>query len=136
MATLVYSDRCPYCAQVIQEIRENPALLHLIRFHNVSQHGVPSKQITRVPTLITNDGKLLVGNDVRQWIESMKPEQHIEEFDQTVLAGSMLDESDLNDAGNFFDVEHFHQSLAPPMTRELEEKINRKVTDAYQSGLK
>jgi hypothetical protein len=121
---------------VIQEIRENPALVHLIRFHNVSQLGVPSKQITRVPTLVTNDGKLLVGNDVRQWIESMKPEQHVSEFDQSVLAGSMLDESDTNEAGNFFDIENFHQTLAPTMTRELEERINRKVTDAYQSGLK
>ena len=136
MATLVYSDRCPYCAQVIQEIRENPALIHMIHFHNVSQLGVPSKQITRVPTLVTNDGKILVGNDVRQWIESMKPEQNVEEFDQSTLATSMLDESDANESGNFFDVEHFHRSLAPPMTRELEEKINRKVQDAYQKGLK
>ena len=105
-------------------------------FHNVSQLGVPSKQITRVPTLVTNDGKILVGNDVRQWIESMKPEQNVEEFDQSTLATSMLDESDANESGNFFDVEHFHRSLAPPMTRELEEKINRKVQDAYQKGLK
>ena len=136
MATLVYSDRCPYCAQVIQEIRENPALIHMIHFHNVSELGVPSKQITRVPTLVTNDGKILVGNDVRQWIESMKPEQNVEEFDQSTLATSMLDESDANESGNFFDVEHFHRSLAPPMTRELEEKINRKVQEAYQKGLK
>ena len=136
MATLVYSDRCPYCAQVIQEIRENPALIHMIHFHNVSQLGVPSKQITRVPTLVTNDGKILVGNDVRQWIESMKPEQNVEEFDQSTLAGSMLDESDANESGDFFDIEHFHRSLAPPMTRDLEEKINRKVQDAYQKGLK
>ena len=136
MATLVYSDRCPYCAQVIQEIRENPALIHMIHFHNVSQLGVPSKQITRVPTLVTNDGKIIVGNDVRQWIESMKPEQNVEEFDQSTLAASMLDESDANESGDFFDIEHFHRSLAPPMTRDLEEKINRKVQDAYQKGLK
>ena len=136
MATLVYSDRCPYCAQVIQEIRENPALIHMIHFHNVSQLGVPSKQITRVPTLVTNDGKILVGNDVRQWIESMKPEQNVEEFDQSTLATSMLDESDANESGDFFDIEHFHRPLAPPMTRDLEEKINRKVQDAYQKGLK
>ena len=136
MATLVYSDRCPYCAQVIQEIRENPALIHMIHFHNVSELGVPSKQITRVPTLVTNDGKIIVGNDVRQWIESMKPEQNVEEFDQSTLAASMLDESDANESGDFFDIEHFHRSLAPPMTRDLEEKINRKVQDAYQKGLK
>ena len=136
MATLVYSDRCPYCAQVIKDIRENPALLHVVRFHNVSTHGVPSKQITRVPTLVTNDGKLLIGNDVRKWIESMKQDEHVDEFDQTVVQGSMLDGTDLNDSGNFFDIENFHMPLAPPMTRELEEKINKKVMDAYQKGVK
>jgi glutaredoxin-related protein len=136
MATLVYSDKCPYCSQVIQEIRENPALIHMIRFHNVSTQGVPSKQITRVPTLVTNDGRLLVGNDVRKWIESMKPEEKVEEFDQTVLSGAMLDDTHDNDAGNYFDIDHFNMPLAPPMTRELEEKVNRKVTDAYQKGIK
>jgi len=136
MATLVYSDKCPYCSQVIQEIRENPALIHMIRFHNVSTQGVPSKQITRVPTLVTNDGHLLVGNDVRKWIESMKPEEKVEEFDQTVLSGAMLDDTHDNDAGNYFDIDHFNMPLAPPMTRELEEKVNRKVTDAYQKGIK
>lgn len=137
MATLVYSDRCPYCAQVIQEIRENAALLHMIRFHNVSQLGVPSKQVTRVPTLMTNDGKILVGNDVRLWIESMKPEERVDEFDSSVIIGTaMLDDSDDTTSGNFFDVDQFNRSLAPPMTRELEDKINRKVMDAYQKGLK
>jgi len=106
----------------------------MIRFHNVSVSGVPSKQITRVPTLITNDGKLLVGNDVRQWIETMKPQEIVEEFDQTSLSGAMLDDSDQNESGNFFDIENFHKTLSPTMTRELEEKINMKVTDAYQKG--
>jgi hypothetical protein len=121
---------------VIQEIRENPALIHMIRFHNVSTQGVPSRQITRVPTLVTNDGHLLVGNDVRKWIESMKPEERVEEFDQTVLAGAALDDTHENEAGDYFDINNFNMPLAPPMTRELEEKVNRKVTDAYQKGIK
>jgi hypothetical protein len=136
MATLVYSDRCPYSNQVIQEIRENPALIHVVRFHNVTTHGVPSKHITRVPTLITNDGRLIVGNDVRQWIESLRPQETVEEYDQSGLATSMLDESDSHDSGNFFDIDNFHRTLAPPMTRDLEERINKKVSDAYQSNIK
>lgn len=108
----------------------------MIRFHNVSTQGVPSRQITRVPTLVTNDGKLLVGNDVRKWIESMKPEERVEEFDQSGLAVSSLDDTDGNDAGNFFDIDNFNAPLAPPMTRELEERVNRKVMDAYQKGMK
>ena len=131
MAMLVYSDKCPFSNQVIQEIRENPALIHVIRFHNVSTSGVPSRQITRVPTLVKNDGQLIVGNDVRKWIESMKPQEIVEEFDYSGLATSMLDETDTHDSGNFFDIDNFHKSLAPPMTRELEEKINKKVQDAF-----
>ena len=134
MAMLVYSDRCPFSTQVIQEIRENPSLVHVIRFHNVSVSGVPSKQITRVPTLITNDGRLIVGNDVRKWIESMKPQEIVEEFDQSGLATSMLDETDTHESGNFFDIDNFHKTLAPPMTRELEEKISKKVQEAYSAG--
>lgn len=136
MATLVYSDRCPYSQQIIQEIRENPALLHIIRFHNVSLHGVPSKQITRVPTLVTNDNKLFVGKQVSEWIESMKPQEHVSEFSFEGKTGvSSLDDSDENTAGDFFDLGDFHKSLAPPMTRDLEDKINRKVMDAYQKGM-
>jgi hypothetical protein len=136
MATLVYSDKSPYCEQVLLDIRENPSLVHVIRVHNVSTHGVPSRQITRVPTLVTNDGKLLVGNDVRKWIESMKPEERVEEFDQSGLAVSSLDDTDGNDAGDYFDIDNFNAPLAPPMTRELEERVNRKVMDAYQKGMK
>jgi len=134
MAMLVYSDRCPFSTQVIQEIRENPALVHVIRFHNVSTSGVPSKQITRVPTLITNDGQLIVGADVRKWIESMKPQEIVEEYDQSGLATSSLDDTDGHDSGNFFDIENFHKSLAPPMTRELEEKISKKVQEAFSAN--
>ena len=36
MATLIYSDKCQYSAQAIKSIQENPALLHIVRFHNVS----------------------------------------------------------------------------------------------------
>ncbi len=132
MATLVYSDRCPYSSQVIQEIRETPALLHIIRFHNVTTQGIPSRQITRVPTLVTNDGKLLVGQEVRAWIESMKPNQIVEEFDQSGLATASIDDSDETNTGNFFDLNHYGSTLAPPMSRELQEKISRKVSDGVQ----
>lgn len=134
MATLVYSDRCPFSQQIIQEIRENPALLHIIRFHNVSVHGVPSKQITRVPTLVTNDNKLFVGKQVSEWIEAMKPQEQVDGLEST-FGVSSLDDTDENTSGGFFDLGDFHKGLAPPMTRDLEDKINRKVMDAYQKGM-
>lgn len=132
MATLVYSDRCPFSSQVIQHIRENPALLHIVRFHNVTTQGVPSRQITRVPTLVTNDGKLLVGQEVMNWIDSMRPNDTVEEFDRSGLATASLDESDDANTGDFFDLNHYGSSLAPHMTRELQEKISRKVNDGAQ----
>ena len=132
MATLVYSDRCQYCAQVIEYIQANPALLHIVKFHNVTKQGVPSKQITRVPTLVTNDNKILVGNDVKTWLESMSSSDEVEAVEAWGPATSMLDGND-SETGNFFDWDHHGADLKPPMSKELEERINRKVQDAYSA---
>jgi hypothetical protein len=133
MATLVYSDRCQYSAQVIRYVQDNPALLHIVKFHNVTTHGVPSKQITRVPTLVTNDGKYLIGNEVKNWLEGMvNTGDDFEAVEAMGPATSMLDGND-DEAGNFFNWENHGVSLAPAMTKELEERINRKVQDAYSA---
>ena len=132
MATLVYSDRCQYCAQVMRFIQENAALLHIVKFHNVAKQGVPSKQITRVPTLVTNDNKYLVGTEVKAWLESMLPNDEVEALEAFGPATSMLDGTD-SETGDFFDWTRHGSSLAPPMTKELEERINRKVQDAYSA---
>jgi hypothetical protein len=129
MATLVYSDKCQYSAQVIKEIQENPALLHIVRFHNVTTHGVPSRQITRVPTLVTNDGKILVGQEVRAWMQSMIPVQEVDPVWSDGPATSMLDGTD-STTGDMFGLDNYGASLAPPMTPELEARISRKVQDA------
>jgi hypothetical protein len=64
----------------------------------------------------------------------MKPQEIVEEYDQSGLATSSLDDTDGHDSGNFFDIENFHKSLAPPMTRELEEKISKKVQEAFSAN--
>jgi hypothetical protein len=131
MATLVYSDRCQYSAQIIKLIQENPALIQVMRFHNVTKHGIPDKQVTRVPTLLTNDGKLLVGLEVKSWVESMAPVENVEARDSYGPATTSLDGVD--EVGDMFDLERYGASLAPNMTPELEKKINRKVQDAYSN---
>jgi hypothetical protein len=131
MATLVYSDRCQYSAQIIQLIQENPALIKVMRFHNVTTHGIPDKQVTRVPTLLTNDGKLLVGLEVKSWVESMAPVENVEARDSYGPATTSLDGAD--EVGDMFDLDRYGASLAPTMTPELEKKINRKVQDAYSN---
>ena len=128
MATLVYSDKCQYSAQVIKEIQENPALLHIMKFHNVTTHGVPSRQITRVPTLVTNDGKILVGQEVRAWMQSMIPVQDVESVGGSGPATSTLDGTEEPD--NMFSLDNYGASLAPPMTPELQARISRKTEDA------
>ena len=60
----------------------------------------------------------------------------VEEFDQTVLSGAALDDTHENESGDYFDIDNFNMPLSPPMTRDLEEKVNRKVSDAYQKGIK
>ena len=60
MALLVYSDKCQWSQEILVYIKTQPALIEVIRFWNVNTQGVPSKQITRVPTLVTNDGKMHV----------------------------------------------------------------------------
>lgn len=132
MATLVYSDRCQYSAQVIRLIQGNPALIKVMRFHNVTTHGIPSKQVTRVPTLLTNDGKILVGLEVKSWVDSMAPVEVVEANDAFGPATTFLDGTD-SEIGNMFDLDKYGSSLAPPMTAELEQKINRKVQDAYSN---
>jgi hypothetical protein len=132
MATLVYSDRCQYSAQVIKLIQENPALIKVMRFHNVTTNGIPDRQVTRVPTLLTNDGKILVGIEVKAWVDSMAPIQHVEANDSFGPATTSLDGTD-SEVGNMFDLDKYGSSLAPTMTPELEQKISRKVQDAYSS---
>jgi hypothetical protein len=101
-------------------------------FHNVTVQGIPNKQITCVPTLLTNDGKTLVGREVKSWVESMIPIQEFGSLD-TYKGTSMLDESEEQMSGDMFELDMYGSSLAPVMTQELEEKINKKVQDAYSS---
>lgn len=127
MALLVYSDKCNFCVETMSYIKTQPELLQILRFHNVSTNGIPSQRITRVPTLVTNEGKLYVGSDVRNWLESMVP-MDIVSFNNDMFSITNLDESD--EPGNFFDLNLYGVPLQPVLTPELNNKINKKVNDA------
>jgi hypothetical protein len=129
MALLVYSDKCKFSQETIQFIKTQPALVEIIRFHNITTHGVPSKKITRVPTLVTNDGKMCVGSEVRAWLVSMIPTD-FECWD----SGRNLCSLDGTENSALFDLDRYGESLEPIMTPELEEKISMSVTDAYQKN--
>jgi hypothetical protein len=128
MALLVYSDRCQYCQDVLKYIEREPALQPIIRFWNIIDQGVPSKKITRVPTLVTNEGKMMVGSEVKAWLESMVPSD-VEFFDNSNFVFN-LDGSDTSD--NVFNLERYGTSLQPHLTPELEARINENPSTAYQ----
>lgn len=130
MAVLVYSTRCDHSKAILGYIKTQPVLLNMVKFHNVNTQGVP-KGITRVPTLITDDGKTIVGGDVKPYLSEFIPI----ELESSSLS-SRLDGCFLDGTGNdsdMFSLDSYGMPLAPPMTADLEEKISRNVSDAYQS---
>lgn len=126
MATLVYAENCKYCRDVIQFVHDNPVLGKVVGFHDV-RNGVP-KGVTRVPTVITSQGNLIVGGDIKPWLQQLIPPQDFE-----CMSGkcsmSTLDFTD--EVGDYFSFENYGASLKPMMTPDLEAKINRSVQDAY-----
>jgi hypothetical protein len=128
MALLVFSDKCPYCQEVLKFVQGEPSLQPILRFWNVTAQGVPHKKVTRVPTLVTDEGKMMVGSEVKAWLESMIPTD-VSSFDNSNFTFN-LDGSDSNDM--IFNMDKYGESLEPRMTAELRAKISSDPTVAYQ----
>ena len=129
MALLVYSDKCKFSQEIIGFIKTQPALIEIVRFHNVTTSGVPSKKITRVPTLVTNEGQMCVGAEVKAWLVSMVPT----EFESWDCGSGLCQNLDGSDAPGLFDLDKYGESLQPILNPELEARITMSVTDAYQA---
>lgn len=129
MALLVYSEKCKFSQEIIAFIKTQPALIEIIRFHNVTTAGVPSKKITRVPTLVTNEGKMCVGAEVKAWLASMIPT----DFESWDCGGGLCTNLDGTEAAGLFELDRYGESLQPILTPELESKISMSVSDAYQA---
>ena len=129
MALLVYSDKCKWSQDILLYIKTQPSLLEIVRFWNINTQGIPSSKITRVPTLVTNDGKMCVGQEVKAWLESMVPC----DFDSWD-AGGKCSNLDGTDDPSLFELESFGQSLQPRLTPELEARISGDVQDQFQQA--
>ncbi len=136
MSLLIYSPRCKHSMDLVQYINSDKQLKQLVQYHNVNTMGIPSEyagKITRVPTMLTKNGKILVGNEIKNWLESLLPKKDIEHggFGSSICSMSTLDGND-RDSGHFY-LDNYGQSLQPAMTKELEEKISRDVSkgDVY-----
>jgi len=131
MALLVFSDKCKHSMDILNYVRTQPALGGIVRFHNITTHGVPSKQITRTPTLVTNEGNIHVGREVRNWLESMVPVEFVS-WDSSPDFCSNLDGSECH--ANMFELDRYGETLQPDLTPELERKISRPINEALASA--
>lgn len=131
MVLLVYSQNCVHSSKIIEYIRSQQVLLNIVRFHNINKNGVPNG-LTRVPAIITKDGATIIGGDVKTYLESLLPAT----IDSTNIIGGKLGAYSIDGSannGDIFSIDSFGTTLAPTMTKELEEKIGRNVQDAYQT---
>ena len=129
MALLVYSQKCQHSLDILKFIDSSPQLQQIIQLHNVNTHGVPAqyaKQISRVPTLLTKNGKILIGKEVKAWLESLLPNT-ITNCEIGGRGGGFASFDGVDDDDSFFNLDNYGQSLQPAMTPELQEKISKKV---------
>ena len=132
-ALLIYSQKCAHSIEIINFLQSTPQLKQMVQLHDVNRQGVPpqyAKQITRVPTMLTKNGKILVGKEIKAWLESLLPNT-FENCDlkscKTLGSFASFDGSD-DSGGSMFSLDNYGQSLQPAMTQELQDKINKKVT--------
>jgi hypothetical protein len=129
MALLVYSDKCKWSVETINYIKTQPALIEIVRFWNINTQGVPSKKITRVPTLVTNEGTMHVGKEVMTWLESMVPCEF-----ESWCDDKMCSNLDGTENANMFELDMYGQTLQPRLTPEMEARIAMSVQDAFQKS--
>ena len=129
MALLVYSDKCKWSVETINYIKTQPALIEIVRFWNINTQGVPSNKITRVPTLVTNEGAMHVGKEVMTWLESMVPCEF-----ESWCDDKMCSNLDGTENANMFELDMYGQTLQPRLTPEMEARIATSVQDAFQKS--
>lgn len=131
---LVFSPKCNHCLQIIDYIQKNATLQTLVQYHNINTQGVPDPdKVKRVPTMITKNGKFLVGNEIKAWLNSLLP-QEITNCDLGGSCGACSLDNPEEDDGTLFTLDSYGQSLQPILTKELQDKINRNVSDAFSSN--
>jgi predicted thioredoxin/glutaredoxin len=125
MATLIYSDQCINCYELIEYIKTKPALHTIVKYHHINE-GVPNG-VTKVPSLITSDGNLYVGNQVKTYLQSLIPNK-IEKFQYGKISSKRLDNQNLG--GKYFSVRNYGNNIINP---DPDERVNIPVNDALAS---
>jgi hypothetical protein len=125
---LVFSERCPYSMEVLNFIKDHPVLLPIVKTHNINRQGVPDG-IKRVPVIITPSGERHTGVEVLRWLEAMIPTNFEGGWCSSCNATSF--DEPFDEVGDSFPLDAYGISLAPPMTKELQKKIDKPVQDAF-----
>lgn len=131
MSLLIFSPKCSHSVDIVNYINKHSQLRQIVQFHNVNTMGIPPQyrtKITRVPTMLTKNGKILVGSEIQNWLESLLPVQELDTCDF-----GKCDMTTLDGEGSsvLFGLDEYGRSLQPAMTPELEAKINKSVSEAY-----
>lgn len=125
---LIFGEKCPYCIEVLKFIKDHPVLIPMIKTHNINRQGVP-EGIERVPMIITSSGEKHVGIEVLRWLEAMVPTNFEGGWCSECNAASF--DEPFDEIGDSFPIDAYGITLAPPMTRELQNKIDKSVNEAY-----
>ena len=83
--------------------------------------------------MLTKNGKLLVGNEIRNWLESLLP---VKELESCNFGGCSTTSLEGEGSGDLFGLDDYGRTLQPAMTKELEDKISQSVSDAYNKNIK
>ena len=133
MALLFYSDRCSHSIDLLKWLDKHQQVSKLIRRHDVSIHGVPPKfrqSVKSVPTVITQQGQVMVGQQCMAWVNSLIPPQEVGGMGGYEGLTNLEDDSG---GQGMFTLDNYGQSIQPQITTEMEARINSTVTDAYQA---
>ena len=83
--------------------------------------------------MLTQNGKMLVGAEIKAWLESLLPVQELESCDFGTCGMTTLDGEGTD---SIFSLDSYGQSLQPPMTAELQEKISKEVKSGAYTDIK
>ena len=134
---LVFSPKCSHCNDLIAYLKKHPHFTNLVKYHNINTQGIPQsmkQHIKSVPTMFTKNGKVLVGKEIQNWLNSLLPNKELTNHNFRGGFGnfSSIDGEDDSEIG--FDLDNYGQSLQPAMTPELEARISKDVKDAYSDA--
>jgi len=139
MALLIYSPKCSHCKDIVEYVHKHPQLKELVQYHNVNTQGIPAQyknKITRVPTMLTKNGKFLVGGEIKNWLHSLLPNNELEHCEVGGWGCSFSSLTDDSNDKDHFTLDSYGQQLAPPMTPELQAKISKEVGQVAYEDIK